>query len=127
MIENQGTGVQLTPSLDVSALARVSDGYTPSNILQSIQSVLTERRLLQLVKRPLTASEFVGHLARLDPVYREEEESLKVKLLDQGWWAGPWQPGESALRMSGATPVIPYIARRRSGQRHLVVSWERNN
>uniref|UniRef100_A0A8C6HCC8 IQ motif containing with AAA domain 1 like n=1 Tax=Mus spicilegus TaxID=10103 RepID=A0A8C6HCC8_MUSSI len=77
MIESQGTGVQLTSSLDVSALARVSDGYTPSHILQSIQSVLTERRLLQLIKKPLVASEFVGHLARLDPVYREEEESLK--------------------------------------------------
>ncbi|XP_052028981.1 IQ and AAA domain-containing protein 1-like [Apodemus sylvaticus] len=77
MIESQGMGVQLTPSLDISALARVSDGYTPGHILQSIQSVLTERRLLQLTKRPLVASEFVGHLAKLDPVYREEEETLK--------------------------------------------------
>ncbi|XP_034375309.1 IQ and AAA domain-containing protein 1-like [Arvicanthis niloticus] len=77
MIENQGMGVQLTPSLDISALARVSDGYTPGHILQSVQSVLTERRLLQLTKRPLVASEFVGHLAKLNPVYREEEESLK--------------------------------------------------
>ncbi|XP_036036159.1 IQ and AAA domain-containing protein 1-like [Onychomys torridus] len=75
MIENRGT--QLTQSLDVSALARVSDGYTPGHILQVIQSVLTERRLLQLSKKPLVASEFVSHLARLDPVYREEEESLK--------------------------------------------------
>ncbi|XP_031236038.1 IQ and AAA domain-containing protein 1-like isoform X2 [Mastomys coucha] len=77
MIEKQGMGIQLTPSLDVSALARVSDGYTPGHILQSVQSVLTERRLLQLTKKPLVASEFVGHLARLNPVYREEEESLK--------------------------------------------------
>lgn len=127
MIESQGRGVQLTSSLDVSALARVSDGYTPSHILQSIQSVLTERRLLQLIKKPLVASEFVVHLARLDPVYREEEESLKVKLLGQGRCAGPWQPGESAFQMSGATQVIPCIARRGSGQRHLVVNWERNN
>ncbi|GAB1289471.1 IQ and AAA domain-containing protein 1-like [Apodemus speciosus] len=78
MIEKQGMGLQLTPSLDISALARVSDGYTPGHILQSIQSVLTERRLLQLTKRPLVASEFVGHLAKLDPVYREEEETLKL-------------------------------------------------
>lgn len=77
MIENQGIGVQQTQSLDISALARVSDGYTPGHILQSIQSVLTERRLLQLTKKPLVASEFVVHLAKLDPVYREEEESLK--------------------------------------------------
>uniref|UniRef100_A0A8C4KYZ1 IQ motif containing with AAA domain 1 like n=1 Tax=Equus asinus asinus TaxID=83772 RepID=A0A8C4KYZ1_EQUAS len=75
MIEAQG--VQMAQSLDVSALAKVSDGYTPGHILHAIRSVLTQRRLLQLSKRPLVASEFLGHLAKLEPVYREEEESLK--------------------------------------------------
>ncbi|CAO2603641.1 IQ and AAA domain-containing protein 1-like, partial [Lemmus lemmus] len=75
MIENRRP--QATQSVDLSALARVSDGYTTGHILQAIQSVLTERRSLQLSKKPLAASEFVGHLAKLDPVYREEEESLK--------------------------------------------------
>ncbi|XP_045876049.1 IQ and AAA domain-containing protein 1-like [Meles meles] len=70
-------GVQVAPNLDISALAKVSDGYTPGHILQAIHSVLTERRVLQLSKRPLVASEFLGHLAKLEPVYREEEESLK--------------------------------------------------
>lgn len=70
----------MTPNLDISALAKVSDGYTPGHILQAIHSVLTERRVLQLSKRPLVASEFLGHLAKLEPVYREEEESLKVRL-----------------------------------------------
>lgn len=77
MIEAQG--VQVTQSLDISALAKVSDGYTPANILQAIQWVLNERRLLQLAKRPLVASEFLGHLAKMDPVYKEEEETLKVR------------------------------------------------
>nr|XP_012420844.1 PREDICTED: IQ and AAA domain-containing protein 1-like [Odobenus rosmarus divergens] len=75
MIEAQG--VQVTQNLDISALAKVSDGYTPGHILQAIHSVLTERRVLQLSKRPLVASEFLGHLAKLEPVYQEEEESLK--------------------------------------------------
>uniref|UniRef100_G1T905 IQ motif containing with AAA domain 1 like n=1 Tax=Oryctolagus cuniculus TaxID=9986 RepID=G1T905_RABIT len=75
MIEAQG--VQVTQSLDVSALAKVSDGYTPANILQATQLVLNERRLLQLSKRPLVASEFLGYLAKMDPVYKEEEESMK--------------------------------------------------
>uniref|UniRef100_A0A8C0W734 ATPase AAA-type core domain-containing protein n=1 Tax=Castor canadensis TaxID=51338 RepID=A0A8C0W734_CASCN len=75
MIEAQGA--QVSQNLDISALSKVSDGYTAGHILQAIQSVVTERRLLQLSKRPLVASEFVGHLAKLDPVYREEEESLK--------------------------------------------------
>lgn len=106
MIEKRG--LQATQSLDISALARVSDGYTTGHILQAIQSVLTERRLLQLSKRPLVASEFVGHLARLDPIYREEEESLKVKLPGQGWWAQHCFP----------------VARRWSGQMNLGFCWE---
>lgn len=78
MLEAQG--VQVTQSLDISALVKVSDGYTPGQILKAIESVLTKRRLMQLSKRPLVASEFLGHLAKLEPVYREEEESLKVRL-----------------------------------------------
>ncbi|KAL4662842.1 hypothetical protein H8958_013825 [Nasalis larvatus] len=73
----EARGIQPTQHLDISALAKVSDGYTPGHILQAIQSVLSERRFLQLSKRPLVACEFLGQLAKLDPVYREEEESLK--------------------------------------------------
>ncbi|XP_051007538.1 IQ and AAA domain-containing protein 1-like [Acomys russatus] len=77
MLERREQGTHLVQNLDINALARMSDGYTSGHILQAIESVLTDRRILQLSKRPLAASEFVGHLARLDPVYREEEESLK--------------------------------------------------
>uniref|UniRef100_A0A8C9UUD4 IQ motif containing with AAA domain 1 like n=1 Tax=Spermophilus dauricus TaxID=99837 RepID=A0A8C9UUD4_SPEDA len=73
----EARGAQVTQSLDISALAKVSDGYTTGHIFQATHSVLNEWRLLQLSKRPLVASEFLGHLAKLDPVYREEEESLK--------------------------------------------------
>lgn len=82
MIEAQGA--KGTQHLDISALAKVSDGYTAGCILQAIQAVLTERRLLQLSRRPLLTSEFLGPLAKLDPVYREEEESLKVRLCRGG-------------------------------------------
>ena len=33
---------------------------------------------LQLSKRPLTSVEFVAPLARIDPIYKEEEEAFKV-------------------------------------------------
>uniref|UniRef100_H0V7Z7 IQ motif containing with AAA domain 1 like n=1 Tax=Cavia porcellus TaxID=10141 RepID=H0V7Z7_CAVPO len=68
---------QVTPSLDLSALARVSDGYTAGYIRKATQVVLTDRRLLLLPRWPLGASEFLGQLAKLDPVYYEEEETLK--------------------------------------------------
>ncbi|KAM6168178.1 IQ and AAA domain-containing protein 1-like [Erethizon dorsatum] len=68
---------QVTPSLDLSTLARVSDGYTSGHILQATQAVLNNRRLLQVCRRPLESSEFLEQLVKLDPVYCEEEESLK--------------------------------------------------
>ncbi|XP_015281875.1 PREDICTED: IQ and AAA domain-containing protein 1-like [Gekko japonicus] len=33
---------------------------------------------MQLIKKPLTAAEFLSPLARQDPVYKEEEETFKA-------------------------------------------------
>lgn len=68
----------MTSDLDLSSLAKISDGYTQGHMVQVVRSVLTERRIQQFPKRPLTASEFVSPLARVDPVFQEEEEALKV-------------------------------------------------
>uniref|UniRef100_A0AAR2IRL4 ATPase AAA-type core domain-containing protein n=1 Tax=Pygocentrus nattereri TaxID=42514 RepID=A0AAR2IRL4_PYGNA len=72
-------GAQLGPTLDLSSLAKVTDGYAQGHILQAVQSVLSTRRLTQQAKRPLTALEFIPPLARQDPIYREEEEAFKVR------------------------------------------------
>jgi len=37
----------LSNSLDISSLAKVSDGYTPGQILSAVREVLTERRVSQ--------------------------------------------------------------------------------
>lgn len=68
----------MTEALDLSSLAKISDGYTPGHIVQVIQSVLTKHRVFQQAKRPLTAAEFIAPLAQIDPVFQEEEEALKV-------------------------------------------------
>ncbi|TDH08595.1 hypothetical protein EPR50_G00099210 [Perca flavescens] len=70
-------GGEVTRALDVSSLAKISDGYTPGHIIRVIQSVVTKRRILQQANRPLTAAEFVAPLAKIDPVFQEEEEALK--------------------------------------------------
>uniref|UniRef100_S4R5N9 IQ motif containing with AAA domain 1 n=1 Tax=Petromyzon marinus TaxID=7757 RepID=S4R5N9_PETMA len=67
----------VTPSLDLSSLAKVTDGYTQGQMVQAAQAVLSERRVQQLAKRPLTAGEFIGSLSRIDPVFLEEEEAFK--------------------------------------------------
>uniref|UniRef100_A0A8D2ZQ37 AAA+ ATPase domain-containing protein n=1 Tax=Scophthalmus maximus TaxID=52904 RepID=A0A8D2ZQ37_SCOMX len=70
-------GGEVTKALDLSSLAKISDGYTPGHMVQVIQSVVTKRRIMQLANRPLTAAEFVAPLAKIDPVFQEEEEAFK--------------------------------------------------
>lgn len=77
LIKRQGG--EITKALDLSSLAKISDGYTPGHMVQVVQSVVTKRRILQQAKRPLTAAEFVAPLAKIDPVFQEEEEALKVQ------------------------------------------------
>ncbi|KAJ7322745.1 hypothetical protein JRQ81_019032 [Phrynocephalus forsythii] len=77
----QKHGGVVTSSLDLSALTKVSDGYSQGSLAQAVQAVLSERRLLQLPKRPLSAGEFLQMLARTDPIYPEEEE------LFQEWYS----------------------------------------
>ncbi|XP_068940841.1 IQ and AAA domain-containing protein 1-like [Petaurus breviceps papuanus] len=70
-------GKSLLKHVDISGLTKVSDGYTPGDITLAVHSVMTERRKIQLIKRPLTPYEFLEFLAKMDPVYEEEEVSLK--------------------------------------------------
>jgi len=70
-------GGQISNSLDISSLSKITDGYTPGHMMTACQQVLTDRRISQLSKKPLQAIEFIAPLARLDPVYKEEEESYK--------------------------------------------------
>lgn len=90
-----GGGARLTPSLDLSSLAKVTDGYTQGHILQAVRQVLTPRRLAQQTTRPLTAEEFIPPLARQDPVYKEEEEAFKM-------WYGKTPLGKKRARAAKA-------------------------
>uniref|UniRef100_UPI00398F25C7 dynein regulatory complex protein 11-like n=1 Tax=Pristiophorus japonicus TaxID=55135 RepID=UPI00398F25C7 len=73
----QQNGGILTSSLDLSSLAKVTDGYTQGHLSQATKYVLTEQRIKQLHTKPLTAVEFITPLTKQDPVYQEEEESFK--------------------------------------------------
>jgi SpoVK/Ycf46/Vps4 family AAA+-type ATPase len=71
-------GGHLSDMLDLSSLAKVSDGYTPGHITSAVTQVLSERRVQQLRRKPLNAAEFIPFLSKIDPIYREEEEAFKV-------------------------------------------------
>lgn len=75
----QKKGGEITEALDLSSLAKLSDGYTPGHMVQVIQSVVTKHRISQLATKPLTAAEFVAPLAKIDPIFQQEEESFKVQ------------------------------------------------
>lgn len=75
IVKNGGV---LTDALDISSLAKVSDGYTMGMMDRACKEVLTERRLALLDKVPLVASELIAPLSRMDPVFLEEEEAYKV-------------------------------------------------
>ncbi len=64
----------LSPRFDISALSKISDGYTAGQIESAVTSTLTERRLMQQNVKALRPHEFVAGLAASEPVYREEEE-----------------------------------------------------
>ncbi|XP_030640603.1 dynein regulatory complex protein 11 [Chanos chanos] len=70
-------GGRISDALNISALAKSSDGYTPGHMVKVVQSILTEQRKQQLDRRPLTAYDFVEPLAKIDPVFQDEEEALK--------------------------------------------------
>ncbi|XP_039609173.1 dynein regulatory complex protein 11 isoform X2 [Polypterus senegalus] len=67
----------ITKNLDISSLAKISDGYTQGSMIQAVKTVLNERRLDQMMTRPLTAAEFLAPLAKMEPVFKEEEEAIK--------------------------------------------------
>ncbi|NXR05056.1 DRC11 protein, partial [Sagittarius serpentarius] len=70
-------GGAITNLLNISCLAKVSDGFTQGRIVRAVQAVLSELRLLQMTRKPLRTAEFMTSLARQDPVYKEEEETFK--------------------------------------------------
>ncbi|KAM8934134.1 dynein regulatory complex protein 11 [Pelodytes ibericus] len=74
---SQQVGRAIT-TLNFSALAKITDGFTPSHFVQAVETVLNDRRIRQIPRKPLTATEFLGSLSRQEPVYKEEEEAFKT-------------------------------------------------
>ena len=50
MIQSQGGLKYISGSLDLSSLAKISDGYSAGHIEKSVTTVLTDRRIQQVRK-----------------------------------------------------------------------------
>ncbi|XP_047401724.1 dynein regulatory complex protein 11 isoform X3 [Sciurus carolinensis] len=73
----QRNGGVLTKALNISCLAKVTDGFTQGHIVKVVKGVLTDRRIRQQYHKPLTPVEFIPLIAGMNPVYKEEEECFK--------------------------------------------------
>ncbi|XP_019347570.1 dynein regulatory complex protein 11 isoform X3 [Alligator mississippiensis] len=92
-------GGSLSKSPTISCLAKMSDGFTQGHIIYAAQTILSERRIRQLNRKPLTAVELMGALARQDPVYKEEEDMFKA------WYAKtPLGKARAKALMEGEEP-----------------------
>ncbi|XP_035582369.1 dynein regulatory complex protein 11 [Zalophus californianus] len=91
----QRNGGIITNALNISCLAKVTDGFTQGHIVEMVQGVLTDRRIRQQTYKPLTAAEFIAMLTRMSPVYQEEEESFK------NWYAKTPTGKKRALALTG--------------------------
>uniref|UniRef100_A0A8C6CFA1 IQ motif containing with AAA domain 1 n=1 Tax=Moschus moschiferus TaxID=68415 RepID=A0A8C6CFA1_MOSMO len=91
----QRHGGLITDTLNVSCLAKITDGFTQGHIVQVVKEVLTERRIRQQSHKPLTALEFISSLTSMNPVYQEEEDSFK------DWYAKTPMGKKRALALTG--------------------------
>ncbi|XP_030179649.1 dynein regulatory complex protein 11 [Lynx canadensis] len=91
----QRNGGIITNALNISCLAKVTDGFTQGHIVQVVKGVLTDRRIHRQNYKPLVAAEFMAALTRMSPVYQEEEESFK------DWYAKTPMGKKRALALTG--------------------------
>lgn len=76
-MEHHGVFVDPT-KLNVSTLARVSHGYSAGSIKQTVDRVLTARRVQQLKNRPLKVQEFIGPLSRTAYCWPEDYSQFQA-------------------------------------------------
>merc|ERR1712078_614546 len=67
----EAKGVVVDPAkINISALSIAADGYSAGSLKQTVNRVLTSRRIQQLKNRPLQVDEFLGPLSRTRPLGR---------------------------------------------------------
>ena len=87
LILSKGGQITKHDSFDVSSLAKVSEGYPSGHIVQTINNTMTERRVLQQKMRPLQPVEFISHLAKFEPIYREEQDAYYTWVSKLMWFS----------------------------------------
>ncbi|KAF2362647.1 ATPase AAA-type core [Trinorchestia longiramus] len=69
-------GAQISPALDISCLARISDGFTARQLCYVTRQVVSLKKKIATEKSAVLIQDFIPYLAKQEPLYREEEEAL---------------------------------------------------
>lgn len=69
-------GVPRPPADDVQTLARISEHYSSGSIIRVVRKTLTQRRVERLERKPLTANELIGPLAKETPIYAADDKAM---------------------------------------------------
>ncbi|KAF4662820.1 hypothetical protein FOL47_006043 [Perkinsus chesapeaki] len=78
-MESKGVPPHIATSsdLNLTSLAHLSEGYTTRAIRQTVERVLTSRRIARLKHRPLTLHEFIEPLSRCECSWKEEYKKFQ--------------------------------------------------
>ena len=74
--ESAGKSSTNSVSIDVSSLAKITNGFTAGMIKQAIFGTITDRRLETVERKPIKGEEFIEQLASIEPIFQDQEETL---------------------------------------------------
>ena len=67
---------QIPEDFDTSTLVQISEGYTCASIVKVVKSVLSDRRVEMLDKKPLREFEFINGLSRQQQLYDDKADAF---------------------------------------------------
>ncbi|KAL9645938.1 hypothetical protein ABK040_001046 [Willaertia magna] len=65
---------------NIYTLPTISESYSSGGIATVVNNVISDRRRIKLKENPLTIDEFIGPLAKVDPVYPNDDQKMKAFL-----------------------------------------------
>ena len=62
---------------EIQTLSAITKYYSSGSIVNVVNRTLTQRRVERLARKPFSANELIGQLAKEEPVYHEDDKELR--------------------------------------------------
>ena len=73
----QKKGVDRPNPDEIQTLSAITKYYSSGSIVNVVNRTLTQRRVERLARKPFSANELIGQLAKEEPVYHEDDKELR--------------------------------------------------